>query len=75
MIEITNRQKFPVQIIVRSRLDSHKFTTKNIPSIGKGKNIFYLEDERRTEYIDRLEKAKLISTKYIPDIEIIKKGE
>jgi hypothetical protein len=75
MIEITNRTKFPVQIIVRSGRDSRKFTTKNIPSVGKGKNVFYLEDERRTEYIDRLEKMKLISTKYIPDTEINKKGE
>jgi len=75
MIEIVNKKKFPVQIIVRSKLDSRKFTVKNIPAIGKGKNIFYLEDERRTDYIDRLEKMNLISTKYIPDTEIHKKGE
>jgi hypothetical protein len=47
---------------------------KNIPGIGKGKNVFLLEDERVTEYIGRLEKAKLISTKYIPDTES-NKGE
>ena len=76
MIEIVNKNKFPVQIIVRSRLDSRKFTVKNIPGIGKGKNIFYLEDERRTDYIDRLEKMKLISTKYIiPGTDTHKKGE
>jgi len=74
MIQITNRGKSPVQIIVRSKLNSHKLTVKNIPGVGKGANVFLLEDERWTEYIERLERAKLISTKYIPDTES-KKGE
>jgi hypothetical protein len=74
MIQITNRGRSPVQIIVRSKIDSHRLTVKNIPGIGKGKNVFLLEDERVTEYIGRLEKAKLISTKYIPDTES-NKGE
>ena len=67
MIEIRNTQRSPIQIIVRSKLDSHAFTVKNICGIGKGKNIFCLEDERTTPYIDRLAKAKLISVRYIPD--------
>ena len=75
MLEIRNKQRYPVQIIVRSRLDSHSFTVKNICGVGKGKNVFLLEDERRTDYIDRLEKAKLISVKYIPDTVELKKGE
>lgn len=65
MIEITNIQKSPVQILVRSRKHPRSFTTLNIPGIGAGKNVYLLEDERATEYIDRVEKMGLISTKYI----------
>jgi len=73
MIEITNKTKCPVQLIVRSKTHPRSLTTLNIPAIGKGKNIFYLEDERTTEYIDRLVKSKLISTRYISDKEIGRK--
>jgi hypothetical protein len=31
--------------------------------MGSGKNIFFLEEERSTEYIDRAEKSGLISIK------------
>ena len=53
MLEITNRQKYPVQLIIRSRRATRSFTTLNIPGVGKGKNIYFLEDERSTDYIDR----------------------
>ena len=65
MIEITNRQKCPVQVLVRSRRSPRSFTTLNIPGIGKGNNIYLLEDERATDYIERVEKLGLISTRQI----------
>jgi hypothetical protein len=67
MIEITNRQKFPVQIVVRSRKSTNSFTTLNIPGIGAGKNVYLLEDERATEYITRVKDWGLISLRTIPD--------
>lgn len=65
MLEIKNKQKFPVQLIVKSKKSVRSFTTLNIPGIGKGKNIYFLEDERTTTYIDKAEKEGLISTRYI----------
>lgn len=65
MIEITNRQKCPVQVLVRSRRSPRSFTTLNIPGIGKGNNIYLLEDERVTDYIERVENMGLISTRKI----------
>jgi len=65
MIEITNKQRCPVQVLVRSRKSPRSFTTLNIPGIGSGNNIYLLEDERVTEYIDRVEKLGLISTRKV----------
>ena len=67
MIEITNRQKFPVQIVVRSRKSTNSFTTLNIPGVGAGKNVYLLEDERATEYITRVKDWGLISLRNVPD--------
>ena len=76
MIEITNHNRFPVQIIVKKKGRPRAFTTLNIPGIGKGKNVYYLDDQRSTEYIERVEsKLGLITTRYIPDKEVKKKGE
>ena len=61
MLELKNRNKFPVQLIVKSKRAPRSFTTLNIPGMGSGKNIFFLEEERTTEYIDRAEKSGLIS--------------
>lgn len=74
MIEVKNKMKSPVQLIVRSRMAPRSFTTLIIPGIGKGKNVRLIEDEVKTEYIDRVEKMGLISTRYIPNSEI-RKGE
>jgi hypothetical protein len=74
MIEIKNKQKSPVQIIVRSRTAPRAFTTLIIPGIGKGKNIRLIDDELKTDIIDRVEKMGLISTRYIPNSEI-RKGD
>ncbi len=73
MLEIKNRNKFPVQLVVRSRKTPNSFTTLNVPGIGAGKNTYYLEDERTTEYVDRAEKQGLISTRHIPNK--LRKGE
>jgi hypothetical protein len=74
MIEITNRLQGPVQLVIRSRTKSRAFTCLNIPGRGSGKNVYLLEDERATEYIERAEKAGFISTKYVNNT-VIKEGE
>jgi hypothetical protein len=65
MIEIRNKTKSPVQVLVRSKKSPRSFTTLIVPGIGAGKNVVLIEDERTTEVIDRLEKLGLISTRYI----------
>ena len=65
MLEITNKQKFPVQLLVKSKKGIRSFTVLNIAGIGQGKNIYLLDEERATEYIDRAVKDGLISTRII----------
>jgi len=67
MLEIKNKNRFPVQLIIRSRKAPRAFTVLNVPGIGSQKNIYYLEDERATDYIDRAEKSGLISVKQVPN--------
>lgn len=68
MIEIKNKNKFPIQLVVKSRKKPNSFATLNIPGRGAGKNIYYLQDELTTEYVDRAEKDfGLITTRHIPD--------
>jgi hypothetical protein len=74
MIEVKNKTKSPVQLVVRSRKAPRAFTTLIVPGIGKGKNVRLIDDELKTDYIDRVEKMGLISTRYIPNSEI-RKGE
>jgi hypothetical protein len=74
MLEIKNKQKSPVQLVVRSRTAPRAFTTLIIPGVGKGNNIRLIEDESVTEYIERVEKMGLISTRYVPNNEI-RKGD
>ena len=74
MIEIKNKIKSPVQLVVRSRKAPRAFTTLIVPGLGKGNNVRLIEDELKTEYIDRVEKMGLISTRYIPNSEI-RKGD
>ncbi len=73
MLEIKNNKKFPVQLIVKSTVRTKSFTTLIIPGVGKGKNIYLLEDERVTDYIDRAVKDGLITTRHIPNKKL--KGE
>lgn len=65
MIEIENRQNGPIQLVVRSMTHNGGFTTLNIPGIGSGKNVYTLEDERMTEYVERVKKDGLITTRYV----------
>ena len=69
MYELKNKTRGPVQVIVRSKMAPRAFTTLNIPGIGKGKNTVYIDDERHTEYIDRVENMGLIVTRYIDNRE------
>ena len=73
MLEITNRKRFPVQLIVRSRRASRSFTTLNLPGVGSGKNVCHLEDVRSTEYIDRAANDGLIAIRKITNM--TRKGE
>ena len=73
MLEITNKKRHPVQLIIRSRRATKSFTTLNLPGMGAGKNILVLEDERSTPYIDRAEKDGLISIRQISNK--LRKGE
>ena len=74
MIEIKNKTKGPVQVLIRSRKSPKSFTTLNIPGIGSGRNTYLMEDERNTEYVDRAEKIGLISTRHLTKKEL-NKGE
>jgi hypothetical protein len=74
MIEIKNKTKGPVQVLIRSRKSPKSFTTLNIPGVGSGRNTYLMEDERNTEYVDRAEKLGLISTRHLTKKEL-NKGE
>lgn len=73
MIEIKNKTRGPVQVLVRSKEAPRSFTTLIIPGIGAGKNYRYIEDEHTTEVVERVERMGLISTRYIPNT--LGKGE
>lgn len=74
MIEIKNKQRSPVQILVRSKKAPRAFTTLIIPGIGAGKNVRLIADEMMTDVVERVEKMGLISTRYIPNNRV-EKGE
>ena len=63
MIEIVNNQPYPLQLVIRSKKRPRTFTCLYLPAVGDKKNIFYLEEERVTEYIHRAEKSGLITTR------------
>lgn len=73
MIEITNKKRWPVQLVVRSRKRTNSFTCLNIPGIGGNNNVRLLADERKTDYVDKAERDGLISTRKISDK--LSKGE
>lgn len=64
MIEITNKTRGPIQLAIKTGAGREKgLAILNIPGIGAGKNVYLLEDERHTEYVDRAEKAGFITQK------------
>lgn len=66
MYRITNKNKSPVQLVIKSKKHGpREFTVLNIPGVGKGKNIYFLEDERMTEYVERAKNDKLILIDYV----------
>jgi len=65
MIEITNTQQGPIQIVVRSKRKLRAFTTLVIPGRGSGNNKVVIEDEAATDYIQMVENHGLISTRAI----------
>ena len=65
MIEITNKQRSPVQVLVRSKKKLRAFTTLIIPGRGAGKNVVVIADEDATDYIGKIEDIGLISTRRI----------
>jgi hypothetical protein len=70
MIEIKNRGRSPVQLVVRSRKAPRAFTTLIVPGIGAGKNVVLIEDELWTETIDRVEEMGLITQRRVPNKEV-----
>ena len=71
MIEIKNKSRSPVQLVVRSRRSPRDFTTLIIPGVGKGHNVRYIPDELVTDVIERVERMGLISTRYVPSNELV----
>ena len=67
MIEIRNKERGTIQLVVRSRTSPKAFTTLNIPGVGKNNNVVLIEDEITTEYVNKAEKAGHISTRHIPN--------
>lgn len=65
MVEIRNKQRFPIPLILKSKNYQKGITHKILPGIGKGKNIITIEDELLTAYITEAEKQGLISVKKI----------
>jgi hypothetical protein len=74
MIEITNLQQTPISLFIRSKRAPGHGTSLTIPGIGAEKNIFYLEEERATEYINRAEQSGYIKTRFV-DSNILRTGE
>ncbi len=66
MIEITNRERGPVQLMVKSGNYVSGFTTKILPGRGKKQNVYVIQDEQWTPQIGLLEDLKMISTRTVP---------
>lgn len=66
MIEIRNKRRYPISLIIKSRRRPRGMAIINICSIGKGKNIYLLDDELNTEYVDKAAAAGDIEIKRIP---------
>lgn len=67
MIEIKNKLRSPIQLLIKSKTHPRQFSTLIVYGMGAGKNVYLLEDELKTKYIDDAEKKGLIVTRYIPN--------
>lgn len=67
MTEITNKQRGPVSLIIRSRAGKkpQHFTTLTIPGIGAGRNVVTIEDEMVTDYIEQARRDNLITVRVL----------
>jgi len=67
VLEITNKSRGPISIMVRSRTgpSPRKFSILVIPGYGAGKNVIRIFEELRTEHIDMLERERLITVKRV----------
>lgn len=64
MIEITNRTRGPIQLLVRSRRKLRSMGTLVLP----GRATKVIPDEIHTEYIQRAETNGLISTRRVSSV-------
>jgi hypothetical protein len=60
MKEIINKDRGPLQLMVRSKNKAVGFTTQILPGKGKGNHIIFIEDEEYTDQINYLKEEKLI---------------
>ena len=65
MRKITNKTDGPIQLVVKSKKQARAFTTLIVPGRGRNKNVVIIEDEVKTDYIDRLADKKLISIEIV----------
>lgn len=68
MLELTNRTRGPISVMVRSRRGPtpREFTTLTILGIGAGNNVVLIEDEMVTDDIKKARQNKLISVRTVP---------
>ena len=74
MIEIRNKTRSPIPIMVKSRKAPRSFTTLTIPGMGADANVVLIPDEKWTDEISRLEEKKMISVRRISNNQI-REGE
>ena len=67
MIEVKNKTRQPVQVMVRSATKNRAFHTTVIPGMGKGKNVREWPEELITDQIRQLERDGLLALKETND--------
>lgn len=68
MKQIVNRKKGPIQLVIRSKDHNGGFTTLCIPGVGGGRNVYNLEDELMTEYVERAKNEGFITIRHINNV-------
>lgn len=62
MIEIVNKERGPIQLMLRSSTKANGFNLVVLPGRGAGKNRRVIADEEMTPQIKHLESLRLITT-------------